>query len=94
MSEAPWLILLALIGSGMCGWCAVWVLGRLGAWVGRRRGWTKPSCTLCRIPFSDWFVWEGDRHCAPCWQRSHFTLVSTEHGGVRFVDVAKGQAHG
>lgn len=27
------------------------------------------KCPFCKIPFSDYFVWDGLRYCWPCYDR-------------------------
>lgn len=35
-------------------------------------------CRWCNERLSDWFIWEGVRHCYPCWKRSGYTLIYPE----------------
>lgn len=36
----------------------------------RDRIYNKSVCPECGLPYSDWFVWDGERYCYPCWAKT------------------------
>lgn len=40
-------------------------------------------CPRCGSRFSDWFVWEGRRHCFQCWADTDFEIVVIEDSNVQ-----------